>query len=64
MFLLAINKSLVDTQENLQEKVSTLTQKLNERETEITQLMESRKSKNINTFMILWFMTSCTMNIH
>ena len=53
MFLLAINNPLVDTQENLQEKVSTLTWKLNERETEITQLMESRKSKNINTFIIL-----------
>ena len=51
--LLATNKVLVDTQENLQEKVSTLTRKLDEREREITQLMESRKSKNINTFIIV-----------
>ena len=53
MFLLATNKLLVDTQGNLQEKVSTLTLELNERETKITQLIESRKSKNINTFIIL-----------
>ena len=53
MFLLATNKLLVDTQESLQEKVSTLTLELNERETRITQLMESRKSKNINTFKII-----------
>ena len=48
MFLLAANKLLVETQENLeilQEKVSTLTSQLNERETKITQLIDSRKSK-------------------
>ena len=48
MFLLVTDKLLVETQENiekLQEKVSTLTSQLNERETKITQLIDSRKSK-------------------
>ena len=56
MFLLAANKLLVDTQENLkilQEKVSTLTWQLNEREKNITQLTENMKGKNINTFIIV-----------
>ena len=56
MFLLDANKLLVATQENLeilQEKVSTLTWQLNEREKNITQLTENMKGKNINTFIIV-----------
>ena len=50
MILLAANKLLVDTQENLEiqrEKVSTLTWQLNEREKKITQLVENIKGKNL-----------------
>ena len=50
MILLAANKLLVDTQENLEiqrEKVSTLTGQLNEREKKITQLVENIKGKNL-----------------
>ena len=56
MFLLDANKLLVATQENLeilQEKVSTLTWQLNEREKNITQLTETMKGKNIKTFIIV-----------
>ena len=55
-FLLAANKLLVDTQENLeilQEKVSTLTWQLNEREKKITQLIENMKGRNLKTFIIV-----------
>ena len=50
MFLLASNKLLEDTQENLeilQEKVSTLTWQLKEREKKNTQLIENIKGKNL-----------------
>ena len=56
MFLLAANKLLVDTQEDveiLQERVSTLTWELNEKAKKNSQLIESRKSKNKNTFIIV-----------
>ena len=55
MFVLAANKLLVDKQENLeiqQEKVSTLSWQINERDKTITQLKENIKSKNLKTFII------------
>ena len=67
MFLLAANKLLVDTQENLEiqrEKVSRLTWQLKEREIKNTQLIENIKGKNLETSLIVEFMTSYTMNIH
>ena len=48
MFLLAANKQLLDSQkevEKLQEIVSRLTGKLNEKKTMITKLIENKKSK-------------------
>ena len=56
MFLLATNKLLVDTQENLKilhEEVSTLTWQLNQREKNSTQWTENMKGKNMKTFIIV-----------
>ena len=54
MLLLAANKLLVDTQENLeilQDKVSRLSWQLNEKENK--QLLENINGKNIKTFIIV-----------